>query len=417
MSPSPQPGTGAGPERGRPSRDPLIEWVSGRFSPAHAAFAGIFVVTLLGLLSIGATLPVLPRYVKGPIGAGDVSVGIVVGAFAVTGLACRPLAGWFADTRGRRLAVLVGASLTALGSALYFVPAGVPGLLVARLVLGAGEGTVYTAGAAWIVDLAPVERRGRIIGLYGLAIWGGLALGPLIGELLLRAASYELVWAFAAGAPLLGALVALRIPESFRPRGERPRRPQARRLLAREALRPGFALALATIGYAALAGFIVLHLGERGIGHGAEVFVVFAATVVTMRIVGGHLPDRVGATRTATVAGAVEAAGLATIALAHSLPVALAGAVTMGAAFSVLFPSLALLTLEHVAEDRRGAAMGTFTAFFDLGVGVGGPIAGAAAALGGYEAAFLLAASFGLLASIAATRAARGKPALEPSPA
>lgn len=397
--------------------DPLAEWLSGRFSPAHAAFAGIFVVTLLGLLSIGATLPVLPRYVKGPIGAGDVSVGIVLGAFAVTGLACRPLAGWFADTRGRRLAVLIGAALTALGSALYFVPAGVPGLLVARLVLGAGEGTVYTAGAAWIVDLAPVERRGRIIGLYGLAIWGGLSLGPLIGELLLRAASYELVWAFAAGAPLLGALIALRIPESFRPRGERPRRPRARRLLAREALRPGFALALATIGYAALAGFIVLHLGERGIGHGAEVFVVFAATVVTMRIVGGHLPDRVGAVRTATVAGAVEAAGLATIALAHSLPVALAGAVTMGAAFSVLFPSLALLTLEHVAEDRRGAAMGTFTAFFDLGVGVGGPIAGAAAALGGYEAAFLLAASFGLLASIAATRAGRGKPALEPSPA
>jgi hypothetical protein len=69
--------------------------VRGRFSPAHAAFAGIFAVTLLGLLSIGATLPVLPRYVKGPIGAGDVAVGVVTGAFAITGLACRPLAGWF----------------------------------------------------------------------------------------------------------------------------------------------------------------------------------------------------------------------------------------------------------------------------------------------------------------------------------
>ena len=40
--------------------------------------------------------------------------------------------------------------------------------------------------------------------------------------------------------------------------------------------------------------------------------------------------------------------------------------------------------------------MGTFTAFFDLGVGVGSPLAGAAAALGGYEAAFLVAAACAL---------------------
>ena len=57
-------------------------------------------------------------------------------------------------------------------------------------MLGAGEGTVFTAGSAWIVDLAPPERRGRVIGLYGLAVWGALSVGPLIGELLLHASGY-----------------------------------------------------------------------------------------------------------------------------------------------------------------------------------------------------------------------------------
>ena len=71
-----------------------------RLSSSLAAFAGIFVVTGLGLLAVGATLPVLPRYVKGPLGGGDVAVGIVIGAFAITGLACRPLAGHLADRRG-----------------------------------------------------------------------------------------------------------------------------------------------------------------------------------------------------------------------------------------------------------------------------------------------------------------------------
>ena len=143
----------------------------GRFGPLmtpdRIAFAGIFVVTGLGLLTIGATLPVLPKYVTGPIGGGDVAVGVVTGAFAATGLLFRPIGGAFADARGRKPVVVAGALLTALSGLLLFIPAGVAGLVVTRLFLGAGEGMVYTAGAAWIVDMAPVERRGRIIGLYG----------------------------------------------------------------------------------------------------------------------------------------------------------------------------------------------------------------------------------------------------------
>ena len=364
--------------------------------PPRLAFAALFAVTLLSLLSVGSTLPILPRYVQGPIGAGDVAVGVVVGAFAITGLASRPLAGSFADSRGRKPIVAVGALLMAFASALYFVPAGVPGLIVARLLLGAGEGMVYTAGAAWVVDIAPVERRGRIIGLYGLSIWGGLAFGPPIGEILLRLSSYELVWAFAIACPLLAALIATRIPQSNQVR--RSEGGVRGGFFARESFAPGAALSLATLGYAALAAFVVLHLDERGIGHGAEVFTVFAFTIVLTRVVAGGLPDRFGATRCAAVAAAVEAVGLITIGLAQSPVVAIAGAVAMGAAFSTIFPSLALLVINRVPEDRRGVAMGTFTACFDIGVGVGAPIAGAAAAIGGYELSFYVAAAGALAA-------------------
>ncbi len=388
--------------------------IAARISPARAAFAGIFVVTLLGLVSVGATLPVLPRYVRGPIGAGDVAVGVVTGAFAITGLACRPLAGNLADLRGRKLVVIAGAVSTAIAGLLYFVPAGVGGLIVARLFLGAGEGMVYTAGSAWVVDLAPPERRGRIIGLYGLAIWGGLSLGPPIGELILQATSFEGVWAFAAGAPLLGALIALRIPESYEPR---PLPGRGRRtLISHEALRPGLGLSLGIVGYATVAAFIVLHLDERGIGHGAAVFTAFAVSVVAMRLGGGWLPDRYGSVPCAIAAALLEAAGLVAIALAQSLAAALLGAVAMGAGFSLLFPSLAVVVLNRVPEERRGAAMGTFTAFFDIGVGIGSPIAGAAAALGGYEAAFLIAAAFAL-GTVAVALSLRGLLAALPAPA
>jgi MFS family permease len=370
----------------------------------YAAFGGIFVVTLLALMAVGAVLPVLPRYVKGPLDSGNVAVGVVVGAFAFTGLGGRPIAGRFADHRGRRPTVVVGSLLAALAGLLYLVPAGIPGLIAARLVLGMGEGTVFTAGSAWIVDLAPPGRRGRVIGLYGLAVWSGLSIGPSVGELLYHAAGFHLVWAFAAAAPFLGALVALRIPDPFVPSPEAARGP----LIARESLRPGSALSLASVGYAAMAAFIVLHLQANGDSHGAVAFTVFAATVVLTRLAAGDLPDRIGPLRCAAGAAAVESMGLATIALATSLPAAIVGATAMGTAFSLLYPSLSLVVVNRVPEARRGAALGTFTGFFDLGVGLGAPLAGVAAALGGYGAAFWLAAGCALGTLGIATALRRG---------
>jgi MFS family permease len=361
------------------------------------AFAGVFAVTFCGLVAVGAVLPVIPRFVHGPLDAGNVAVGVVIGSYAITGLLLRPFAGRLADHRGRKPTVLLGSVLVALGGFMYLLPLGVPGLVAARLVLGAGEGTVFTASSAWVVDLAPPDRRGRVIGLYGLSVWAGLSIGPLIGELILHASGYTLVWLFAGAAPLLGALIATRLPDPFHAVAHREDEHHA--LIEREAIRPGAALALASIGYATVAAFVVLHLDARGVGHGATVFGAFATMVVLTRLIGGDLPDRVGPARVATVAAVVEAVGLATIAVAHSLPVALGGALAMGAAFSLLYPSLSLIVVSRVSERRRGAALGTFTAFFDAGVGLGAPLAGLAAAISSYEGAFLLAAAIALVSA------------------
>jgi MFS family permease len=360
------------------------------------AFAGLFGVTFCGLLAVGAVLPVLPRYVHGPLGAGDVAVGVVIGSYAISGLLLRPIAGRLADRRGRKPTVLIGGLLLCLSGLLYLPSLGLAGLIVARLVLGAGEGSVYTAGSAWIIDLAPPARRGRVLGLYGLAVWGGLSVGPLAGEVLLQTSGYTAVWIFAAAMPLLGALIALRVPDPFEPLTHAEPHP----LIAPEAVRPGLAVALASIGYAAVATFIVLHLEARGVGHGALVFGAFAAMIVLTRLLIGDLPDRIGAARVAIGATLGEAVGLVAIAFAHSLPVALVGGMAMGAAFSMLNPSLMLIAVNRVSADARGAAMGTFTAFFDAGVGIGAPLAGLAAALTDYEGAFVLAAAIAVGSSL-----------------
>jgi MFS family permease len=348
-------------------------------------------------MGIGAVLPILPRYVHGPIGAGDFAVGLVTGAFAFTAVVGRPLAGRAADARGRRTLLIAGALATAVAGALYYVPAGVPGLIVARLVLGVGDGAVFTAGATWTVDMAPERSRGRAIGLFGLAIWGSLSLGPVIGEGLYELGGYDAVWAFATVSPLLGALVARSLTDPYEPQPPVAGRPS---FLPRDALRPGAALALANIGYATLAGFIVLHLSALGLGGGAGVFTAFATAVVASRLFAGRLPDVVGPRRSAVAAAAAEAAGLAIIAVATSLAAAIAGAIVMGIGFSLLFPSLALVVVNSVGDEQRGSGMGAFTAFFDVGFGIGGPLAGAIATVSDYPTAFWVASAAAAAASV-----------------
>ena len=182
-------------------------------APASAlAIASIPLAVLFSFMAIGSVLPVLPVYVKGPVGAGDVAVGVVIGAFAITAAIGRPFGGKLADATSRRRVLMIGLVTASIGGAMLFLPLGVAGLVVARLVLGFGDGWIFTAGVSWIVDLTPEERRGQVIGIFGISVWGGISLGSVIGQAIYSAAGFEWVWAFATVAPLVGLLISLRTP-------------------------------------------------------------------------------------------------------------------------------------------------------------------------------------------------------------
>jgi MFS family permease len=362
---------------------------------ARIIFLEIFAAVFCGFLAIGAVLPVLPRYMNGPLGASDIAVGTVMGAQAITAIIARPLAGRAADRSGRRIVVIAGSGITAMAGVLYFIPAGLPGLFASRLVLGLGEGLIFTAGGAWVVALASAQRRGKALGLFGLSMWSGLTAGPLIGELLRSSFGYSAVWLFSIAAPTLGALVAWQILESHI---VSPKTRNSSPLLPRAAIRPGLAFALANVGYGALAAFIVLLFTARGLRGGAGTFTAFGAAFVTTRLFAAGLPDRLGARRVAFFAACSEAVGLALIAGAVNQELAMVGAVVMGCGFSILYPALALLAVNGVETAHQGAAIGAFTAFWDLGLALGGPLLGALAAFRGYAATFW----FGSFCAVAA---------------
>ncbi|BAK35976.1 putative major facilitator superfamily transporter [Microlunatus phosphovorus NM-1] len=364
-------------------------------------FAGIFVTVWANFTAFGVAVPVIPTLVTQTIGGSATLVGAAFATAAVLALVFRPVAGRLAQRHGPRRVMMLGSLLAALAAAAYALPFGEAGLLSVRIAIGTAEALVMTAGAVWTVSLAPVSRRGRIIGIYGLSMWGGLAAGPILGELAYRLGSYSLVWATAAALSISASIVLAALPK-----GERSDSPVSARLLPPAAILPGLALAAGGFGYAAVTSFGALAMASRGIDGGSILLSLFSAAYVLVRLLAGGLSDRFGPVPLILAAATLEATGLTLIALAPNWGLAAAGAVIAGGGFTLLYPSLAIIAVATAPESERGATLGAVSSFFDLSIGVAGLAGGALAAVS-YSAVFGLSAVLALTAIAAAIAALR----------
>jgi predicted MFS family arabinose efflux permease len=147
----------------------------------------------------------------------------------------------------------------------------------------------------------------------------------------------------------------------------------------------------------------VLSFGPDAGTPDALVVPVFAVVVLATRTLGGAIPDRLGGRRTALLFAAAQAVGLLVFALAPSPAVALTALVALAVGQSLAVPGLGLLALAGVPAARQGAAAGLFFAWFDAGVGLGGPATGAVASLTGARGA-LVAAALAVGAAVVAVR-------------
>jgi len=355
------------------------------------------IVALSGLLyfiAIGTLLPVVPRYVDKRLGGNDVAVGVAVGALAVGAILLRPLAGRVGDRYGRRVLMVTGALVVAVTAAIAGLVEALPWLMATRFFMGLGEACFFVGGTTMATDLAPVARRGEAVSYWSVSLWGGLAFGPVLGELVLDGSHYDRVWYTAGAVALAAAAVALATTETRGAVvGERGK------VIAPAAIRPGIMLAGTMIGIAGFSIFLPLYGPEVGVDDVGLLFLLYGIVVLGVRILGARLPDTLGPIRAGTIAMGATGGGLAITAVWHSTPGIVIGAIVIAVGSSFLYPSLLLLALRGVPESQRGSVVGTFSAFFDFAGGAAGIVLGGIAATSSYQGAFGAAAvlAFGSL--------------------
>jgi MFS family permease len=358
-------------------------------------FLLITLSTFAYFMSVGALIPILPRFVEGRLGGGNVAVGLVVGSFSIAAVILRPYAGSLSDRRGRRVLIVGGGAIVGVTTlCILFVESLVP-LVLLRAVTGLGEAFFYVGAASAINDLAPDSRRAEALSFFSLALYLGLALGPVVGELTLDVADYSLVWIVAAAFSIVAGLLAISVPET-RVTEERP----PTRFINPAGLVPGVVLASGIWGLAGFNSFVPLYALKLGLSGSRMIFVLFSGIVLALRLFGARLPDRIGHVKMARIALGLDVVGLGTIGVWGSPAGLFVGATVFAVGQAFLFPSLMSIAIGDTPPAERGSVVGTFTAFFDLAFGLGAVTLGAISEALGFSGLFLSAAGIAAVGSL-----------------
>ena len=362
---------------------------------------GIIAALFCGYLAVGLPLPVIPLFIHEKLHFSNFIVGLVIGIQFVATVLTRGYAGRLTDHHGGKRSALQGAVVCALGGLLYLIaatPALSPAISLAvviagRLVAGFGESQFVTGCVSWSIASVGPQRAGMSMSWTGIAMFAALAIGAPVGMALYQAYGLQTAMIACIVAPLTAAAIALRNTSYSSSAGQRL--PFYR--VIGQIWREGFGLMLQGVGLSGLTAFASLYFAAKTWSHAGLVMTAFGVGFILVRLVLGHLPDKMSGYRVALWSLVIEAIGQAMVWTAPYEVVALIGALVTGLGCALVFPALGVEALKRVTPANRGSAMGAFVAFLDIAYGISGPAAGIIAGHFGYAAVYLFGAICALM--------------------
>jgi len=346
------------------------------------------------------------------LGAREAQIGLLFGLSSVASIAARPKLGQVMDTRGRRGVILVGNALHVVALALYLTVHLGPWIYFVRILHGLAVAILFTVLFTYAADCVPEKRRMQGLMLFGVSGMLPIALGGLLGDALLARADFSLLFQVALGLAILAALLALPLPEMSTPASANAEEAPVgfRKVLVQPQLVTVWGLtAIFSIALAAMFTFLRTFVDASGIGSVGGFFGAYASVAVTLRVVAGWLPDRVGAKRVLYPALATLAAGFLLLAFASSSRDVLVAGALCGAGHGYTFPLLFGMVVGRARTADRGSAMAIYTALFDVGVLIGGPLLGFVIEIRGYTEMFITAAALVTIGTVIFAVADRGR--------
>ncbi|BAU75449.1 putative MFS-type transporter YhhS [compost metagenome] len=364
--------------------------------PTSLSIISIVCFNFVSFISNGLPLAVLPGHVLNTLGFGSAVAGLVIGTQYLTTLLSRPLAGQLADRFGANRTVMAGLAvltssglLTALAIVLPTSPWVSLALLIAgRILQGLSSALISTPCCTWAIGLHGTARTAQVMSWNGIAAYGGTAIGAPLGVLI---RDHLGLAGIGISITLLGFL-SLLFAQTRRPAPllSGVRLPFRSVFLA--VLPNGLAVACSSVGFGSLTAFIALYFDNLGWANAAYCLSAFGVAFIFARLASPSALSRFGGYPVVAACMAVQTLGLLLVWLAPSPLVAILGSALTGLGVSWVYPGLAVETLARTPQANRNSALSTLSLFFDLAVGLAGPLMGLAVSGFGLAQVFLCSA-------------------------
>jgi multidrug resistance protein len=339
--------------------------------------AVLIAVNFVDMIGFMIVLPLLPFYAL-KLQASPETIGRLIASFSIAQLLAAPLWGRVSDRYGRRPALLIGLSASAIAYVVFGLATSVWLLFLSRLVQGAGGGTTGVA-QAYVADTVEPGDRARALGWLSAATSAGVMVGPAIG-------SFAAHFGQAAPGMVAAALCLINVifawkwlPESHKEFGVstgRIRKPLWHPALM--ALRhPGTAISrllwiygVGMLAFASMTSVLALYLGaefgidEKTIGY---VFLYVGLLSFVMRsALLGPIVDRIGETWAMRIGTVLLVIGLALYPVPRDLWTLALVIPLVPIGTALLFPATTSLMSRYSAPGELGTTMGVAQTFAGL---------------------------------------------------
>ncbi|HEV2085449.1 MAG TPA: MFS transporter [Gemmatimonadales bacterium] len=339
--------------------------------------AVLIAVNFVDMIGFMIVLPLLPFYAL-KLQATPETIGRLIASFSIAQLLAAPIWGRVSDRYGRRPALLIGLSASAMAYVVFGLATSVWLLFLSRLVQGAGGGTTGVA-QAYVADTVEPADRARALGWLSAATSAGVMVGPAIG-------SFAAHFGQAAPGMIAAALCLINVffawkwlPESHKepaPVSTKARKPiwhPAWMALRHPTTAIGRLLWIYGVGmlaFASMTSVLALYLGaefsinETTIGY---VFLYVGVLSFVMRsLLLGPIVDRIGETWAMRIGTVLLVVGLALYPLPRDLwtLALIIPLVPIGTA--LLFPATTSLMSRYSDPGELGTTMGVAQTFAGL---------------------------------------------------
>jgi MFS family permease len=354
--------------------------MSGRdYSATYFLLCGI---ALLAMFSTSLILPLIPIYAK-QIGATGVVIGFSVAAYWISRIVMEIPSGFVSQRFGYYRSMAVGLGLNVLGTALSAYAVNPIQFVLARALMGIGAPLFFAVATTFVLNLFDAERRGGAMGIFQGIEFAGTIVGSTFSGYVVSVFDFRLSFLFSAGLILI-ALILVVVPPHIRSESVRM---TASSSLSLSAMREVFwNRRLLIVSSATFAEFIMstgilmtvfplyaseglgfsltsigLLMGSRSVG--------FVVAMFSM----GAISDRVGRKPVLLFGVGATAVLIAVLNFVSSFVGLVAAFFLLGITTGAIWIVCPVLAAEAVEPHQRGAAIGTYRTFFDLG-SILGPI-------------------------------------------